>query len=335
VRDKYGQGPVCPDPYTCIPVANGDDAGKGGPTGTCAEQGGQCFPVPPAGWENPLVVWIGTPPQQAPTCPAVAPAQLDGYADLSAPGICGACQCDPPTGSCALPTTITASSSAACPDDGPGAILTPFDPPAGWDGGCTANDAIDGGELCDGGPCVQSFTIAPLSVNESSCAPTQTPAPQDPPSWGTFARTCRGAPFGPCGTGLVCSPSSPPGFKVCIYKDGDNPCPSNSYSERHVFYTSYQDNRTCSASCSCSPPVGSVCSAEVSIYVDGACSTTATYVETVDSSMPACHDLTPGAALGSKSASVPVYTAGACRPSGGPTGAVDPTGAFTVCCIPP
>jgi hypothetical protein len=238
-------------------------------------------------------------------------------------------------GSCALPATLTAHA-ASCANTGPGTPSTPFDPPSGWDGGCTTNDAVDGGQLCDGGLCVQSLAIAPLSVNEPGCTPMQAPVTKDPPSWGQFARMCRGAPFGGCGNdGLVCSPLSTPGFLVCIAQKGDNDCPGSPYTEKHVFYTSYQDTRSCS-SCSCGPPAGSVCTSEVTAYSDDTCMSAPVASVLADSSAPKCLDVISGSALRSKSASSPTYTPGICTPSGGdPMGSVVPVDPFTLCCIPP
>jgi hypothetical protein len=246
------------------------------------------------------------------------------------------CQCDPPTGSCSLPATLAANSTA-CPGTDPSAVHTAFDPPSGWDGGCTTNDSVDGGELCDGGPCVQSLTIAPLTVEEAGCAPTQPPIAKDPPSWGTFARGCRGDALGECTNHGLCLAPPPTGFRVCVYNEGDVACPGpqhGPYTEKHVFYSNYQDTRSCSP-CSCGSPAGSVCSSKVAIYADSSCGSVASYMVTVDSTKVVCHDLIAGAALGSKSAIPPTYVPGVCLPSGGPMGATAPMDPTTLCCIPP
>ena len=106
------------------------------------------------------------------------------------------------------------------------------------------------------------------------------------------------------------------------------------YTQPHVFYDGVADGRGCSA-CACGVAEGGACSAEIWIYGDGACATVASYAVTVGSGAPACVDTLPGAALGSKSASAPVYVAGACQPSGGaPVGSAEPSGPTTFCCIP-
>jgi hypothetical protein len=327
-------------PFAALPEcsdtgSDGGDASADGPIESCAGQG-QCLPIPPGYWENPSLVWIGQA-LQAPPCPEAAPKEaFNLFADLNAPDLCGACQCDPPTGSCGLPATLTARA-ATCADVGPATPATPFDPPdGGWDGGCTASDAVDGGQLCDGGACVQSLTIGPLIVNDVGCASTQAPVTKDPPTWGMSARVCRGAPFGACGNdGLVCSPSPAPGFHVCVYQMGIMDCTDPllaPYTEKHVFYQKFHDTRDCSP-CACGPPVGSACSTLIKTYSDSACSLEIDSAQ-IDSSGSLCHDVLAGSALGSKSASPPTYTPGTCQPSGGPTGSAVQDQPQTFCCIP-
>ncbi|MFT3764709.1 MAG: hypothetical protein QM820_04210 [Minicystis sp.] len=256
---------------------------------------------------------------------------------LIAPNVCGSCLCGPPSGSCGLPATLTASSTE-CPGTAPGAVHTAFDPPPGWDGDCTSNDSVPAGQLCAGGPCVQSVTIAPLTVMEEGCAPAQLPIPKDTTaSWGTTVRVCRGGSLSGCDGNGYCTPPAPPGFRYCVFRDGDRDCTDPSfgpYTEKHVFYEGFTDTRSCSP-CTCGPPAGSTCTAQISIHADAACSSLPLDAHLMDSSAPACVDVIAGSALGSKSASPPTYTPGACQPSGGePMGSAVPVGPSTLCCIP-
>lgn len=307
----------------------GSDAGPDGGNGC-----GVCVTGPASGWGYPGLLWIGAE-KDAPPCPVEASAEAySGHADLDAPIGCGTCTCASPAGSCALPAMMTASA-APC---GQGGTATPFDPSPGWAGACDSNEAIPSGKLCSGVPCVQSLTIGQLAVKEGGCAPSQ-PQPQSPPTWKTYGRECQRFPYRPCpaNSGDVCVPVPPPGFRVCIFHGGDVPCPTPAdipYQERHVFYDTFQDTRACSA-CACGTPAGSTCSSKLSIYTDGACSTLA-YSATVDATGPACHALPAGSPLGSKSATPPTYTPGACPPSGGmPLGAAIAVGPSTYCCLPP
>src|SRR5512132_4121113 len=111
------------------------------------------------------------------------------------------------------------------------------------------------------------------------------------------------------GVSSICLPEDPipPGFGVCISHEGEMDCPTEPravFTERHIFYKGVKDDRQCSA-CTCGAPVGSACTAAISIYKgnDLTCSGPALDQKTVSSTGPTCIDiLLPGQALGSKSA---------------------------------
>jgi hypothetical protein len=301
----------------------------GGSTGECP---GQCVPLEPAGWFTPEIVWFGDPGSE-PDCGGDSIA-YEGFAGLTAPFDCGTCACSAPTGSCDLPSTISATA-AACGQTG---ATTTFDPASGWSGACDSNDAIPSGKLCGGVKCVQSVTMGPMTLNDGACTPSpaQFPPPS-PPTWKTAAIACGINPFFTCPDPYArCAPAARPGFKVCVFADslGDVPCATvGPYTERHVFYGDFDDTRACSP-CTCGAPSGSACSSTVSLYTDGACSSQVGSL-TVDATGPKCVDVPSGSALGSKSATPPSYTPGACAPGGGaPTGAATPTKAATYCCLP-
>jgi hypothetical protein len=313
--------------------AEGPEASADGPIDSCD---GTCLKSRPGGWDLPTLVWIGLE-SNAPPCPdAASIVSYEGRLGPSAHIKCEPCQCGSPTGSCGLPATLTVSSTP-CPGTGVGAAHLPFDPPSGWDGGCTANEAIDGGQLCDGGPCVRSLAVGAPTLVETGCAVMEHPIEQGSVSWAAFARSCVPGVEQACEDNHgLCLPTAP-GFKACVFQPGELNCPTdivNPYTERHVFFEGLMDTRGCTA-CACDPPAGGVCSAEVFLYGDSACATVPSYAETVLSTGAECLDLAPGAALGSKSASPPTYTPGACQPSGGePTGGVTALMPSTFCCIP-
>ena len=312
--------------------AGASSTGAGGEGGGCS---GQCAPLGPGEWLGPLLLWIGTA-GEAPDCPASAPVKgAPVFADLNAPLACGVCKCDAPSGTCTLPTTLTAAS-APCPGDGPGVAHTSFDAPAGWSGACTAANSIPANQKCNGVNCVQSLTVAPLALTETACGVSVDPvAAKLPFTWGTEARSCHGVAYGPCATpDEVCAPAAEPGFAQCLVRDGDNACPDR-YTDRHVLYGGFSDTRECTP-CACSAPVGSTCKAFVSVWEDGACSSPGGS-NPIDATKSACFDILPsGQALGSKLATVPVYSPGVCQASGGePMGAAVPEEPSTYCCLPP
>ncbi|MEP7124899.1 MAG: hypothetical protein ABJE95_28480 [Byssovorax sp.] len=322
-------------------IIRDDYPGSGGSSGTATAStatgplcAGQCAPLGPAEWQGPALVWMGKP-GEAPECPPSAPVAGDlGLADPSAPTLCGACACDSPHGSCALPTTWTAAA-ATCAGDTSGTAHTVFDAPAGWSGACTASNALPAGQKCNGVSCVQSLTIAPLALVEGACGvSSRAPPPTLPIAWGQAARSCHGVPQGECaGPSERCAPAVEPGYRRCLTRDGEHACPAN-YTEEHRFFAGLDDTRGCSP-CGCNPPSGSTCAALVSAYADAACSLPVAAI-TLDATKPACVDILPaGAALGSKLGGEPQYAPGACAVSGGePTGAAVPVNPITVCCLP-
>jgi hypothetical protein len=285
-------------------------------------------------WEGPTLLWIG-PEDQAPECPR-GPTTLsyEGHADLAAPSLCEGCTCEPPTGSCALPSTLTASTAVCY---APGAT-TSFNAPTPWDGSC--DGAI---QTPDGA--AHSLTIDPIIMTENGCASGPTVAAKVISlHWDTFARGCDvGLPLGPVERS-ACLPADPivPGFKACIFFNDEIDCPNdepgNLFTEQHVFYQGVQDDRQCSA-CTCGAPTGGACTATLSIYkgADLTCSGPTVAKEiTISSEGPTCLDIQlPGQALGSKSAGSTTYLPGMCPPEGGvSSGAAIPTHPATLCCRP-
>lgn len=302
------------------------DGEGGGPV--CADV---CKEYKPAWFEELSMFWIGSP-NEAPPCPDVAPLEGSiGYADfVVSEHTCPECMCSP--AECALPEDMHVSA-AKCPGNGAPSIA--WESPA-WDGTCTAEGAIAPGLMCGGVPCSQSLTTAAISVEP--CKPSQDGAAVKPdPSWGMMARECLIGPLSGegCATGEACAPAPPEGFSLCVYRYGDDPvfaCPEN-YPRRYVVYAGIQDDRSCEP-CACSDPQGADCSALVSAYTDGGCSSTAA-AAIVTTDEPACVDLPSGAGLASKAATWLVQTSGSCTASGGqPMGAIAPAGPVTLCCEP-
>lgn len=299
------------------------DASADGPLSTCT---GECVPDAPLLWEAPVLLWFG-PAGQAPSCPASAPEiAYGGHDGLDAPNVCGECRCSPATGTCSLPASLTAYG-AHCSSIGPGTPHSSFDPPQGWDGSCTATTPALSG--------VQSVTIAPAVIHDGCTA--QTSAVDLTTNWATYALGCVADAPGSCGVpDTACASTPPAGFSVCIARSGDLECPDGvPYTEKHVFYGSIDDTRSCSP-CACGAAAGSTCSTSVALYPDGACASSPPLaLDTITSAGPICIDVPPGSMLGSKSASAPSYQPGACPSSGGdPSGAAIPADPTTFCCIP-
>ena len=321
----------CPFPF---PDAGTDATTSEGGTSSCS---GECVPLPPfGGWEGPGLFWLG-PEGSAPACPELAPVvAYQGHDGLNVPSTsCGTCTCSASSGSCAPPLTLTASSK---PCNIPGAVTSPFDGPAAWDGTCTAQDCISPDTGCNHALSVQSLTAAPLVLTEQGCTPSLViPLSLSTPSWTTAVLACRGlatSPLGCSDRGQACVPSAmPPDFSMCIYHEADVSCP-DAYPDKHLVYAGFDDQRACSL-CACSAPVGSSCSAALSVFKDGACSVPLIGSVPIGSSKSACFDLVPaGLPLGSKTVSALAYGAGTCMPSGGEaSGTLEASGPSTFCCL--
>jgi hypothetical protein len=239
---------------------------------------------------------------------------------------------------------FTAYAAPGCP--AAGATQTSFNATGPWDGSCTTDNAIQVNKTCGNEPCVQSLSVGPMLVVEQ----TQCTQIDPPPAlvtagtpWEAFGRICRTTPAGKCHDhDSLCLPPID-GVRTCVQREGEfdqygtpYECPPH-YTEKMVFYRDYYDQRSCSE-CSCGPPVGSTCTSQISIYSNSTCSG-APVLELMhdEKIMPPnnCYALSPGVALGSKKASPPIYTPGACTPSGGePIGAVVRKYPRTVCCLP-
>jgi hypothetical protein len=177
-------------------------------SGIGAECNGVCAPAVAdiAGWSlQPSILWRGSVMKlPTPQCPPHARPTQFWYSDPDQTALsCPTCSCEPSTGSCALPETVSVSTSPVCPSDVSDAGV-PFDPPSGWDGGCTTNDAIAAVE-CDGGPCLA--TVGPMAPIDAGCAPAQAVVSKIV-TWGFAAYGCAvSTNNGTCNDiGQVCAP---------------------------------------------------------------------------------------------------------------------------------
>lgn len=291
------------------------------PCDPCPE--GECVPLPALGWEGPALLWTGLE-TDAPACPEQAPATVyEGHDGLVIGSGCLPCMCEPAL--CALPAEVAVSDEACAP--GTGVSGQALSVPDGWTGACAVQAGI---------PVAAGGTLRMAPTTAGPCAPVLGPVPTSGSfQWATFARACQSAEVGPACLDRAqrCAARSGGGFRQCVFKDGDEPrCPAG-YPERRVFYRGTKGDLDCSP-CTCGPPQGGECAANLVTSSDGSCSSgLVSGFALLDE--PKCWDATQSGEVRGLSASWVVNEPGGCEPGGGqPQGVVEPDGPSTFCCMP-
>ncbi len=294
-----------------------DGGGRDAPAGdspvACADQ--VCASPAPAGWSGPAALARGAAPTSPAPCAGAYPDQaLVAHAGLvPAPASC-TCTCSASSGQACGPVGVSLFQDSAC--------ATP----------CASNP-IALGAACTPVPGSCRYYEAPAAApTGGSCTPTATKA-VPPPSWSESARLClpRTPPAsGPCCEGgelTLRRPEAAFGAALCIYSDGDVPCPAGPYGSRTVFYRSLLDDRACSG-CACSLSGGS-CDGQFTPFKDSACMFASTpYPQTA-----ACTPLSVSDPPAAFEAATPPLVPGTCSPSGGvPVGGETASEPVTVCC---
>jgi len=333
---NYPDRPMRLDPATCTPDAGADADAMG-----CA---GTCVPVPKEGWTGPVLV-ATAPGLGLAECPQGTKEVYFGWADPGPslqPLKCPACSCDAPESSCALPTSWDVQAEIC---QTPTPAVASFDAPPGWDGSCTAANAIPADKLCGGVPCVRSLSVDPPLLVEGECQ-AKIEKTNDPPvikfgddPWilsGEAARACQWehAPASCTSDDDISVPYLDSPFKICAFKEGVSECPEAwKGASRQIFYKQITDNRRCS-DCGCSPPEGGSCVAEIRVYSDNACSDQKLHTFIDSANGKGCDNLIQGIPLGSKEAAIVAHTPGACQPQGGEVeGELELGEPTTVCCL--
>jgi hypothetical protein len=281
--------------------------------------GGECAPRVPVeeGWFATLLLWTGSPSATPPVCPEVLPSSDLGFADVAPSVTCPSCSCAPSIeAQCFLAQQLSGNASA-CPGD---AGMQPFNAPEPWSGACTAMDAVSS---------ANSVTVSPPRLQQSGICPSISSGKPSNIQGQTRAQICGSPSTGPAVPSGTCANQQQtcvytptPGYSSCIITSGDMSCPSG-WPKKHLYYGDSED-----CTCTCGAPVGETCSGTVTVYADSACASPLAAVFASSDQPPVCANVTPGSALGSKSATAPVYQSGTCAP------VLTQTFAHTLCCLP-
>lgn len=198
-----------------------------------------CLPKAPAGWSGPSTILPVDLEAGAPDCPLQFPMREPDSMLVDAAASAG-CDCAPTVvnGKCSY--TVKAFNSPSC-----GTLLGT----STVEGLCHAFPAntqgfeFTGGFVATGNGCLATTASALPAVDEQqlvSCS--QRESTQCAGHDGCVAVEAPSAPF----------------VRVCIHTDGDVACPSASYPNKVVSYTSVHDGRSCAA-CTASPPATDPC----------------------------------------------------------------------------
>lgn len=326
---------VMPGTEDCLNGADDDSDGKADCADDECNPYTACVPTVPFGWSGFAALYEGVPAQE-PACPGLFPSPnpyVGDHTPVAGAATCSACACGAAMNqTCNPPLEITVQNKVCGMNPNyTGKLMMP----AGWNGACHSPNYIPGDVDC-GGPCNVSVTSPPPTVTGGMCPPTGGQADVPQLSWAIRGKAC-GDPTigGGCGAGEVCQPKPPLPFLpgLCISKPGDNACPADTFTQKHVFYGGAADTRGCAA-CACGAPTGGTCTIQMEIYSDTMVSTCNTEITQFDAG--GCGDLNGNPNVSGRKATVTQQPTGAtCTPSGGqPTGAVTPTDATTFCCIP-
>jgi hypothetical protein len=220
----------------------------------CAAQGYSCTAGAPDGWNGPIAVFEDSGGDGvAPGCPASYP-HLDfmgGSSPEGAPATCEPCICQPPQPTC-VATPFEAFSSKNCKGS-----MSTFDTP---DGVCVVL----------GSP--TSLRPGAAAQGSLACSVMGGKATVPPITWTSIAVACSSSSLGGgCETG-VCTrrPEAPFGTQLCIWRSGDETCPSTYPHKRTPVEVT--DDRGCSM-CDCATTNAPTCTVTTTLYSDSGCQT--------------------------------------------------------------
>jgi len=307
-------------------VAVSDAAGEGGPD---AESGtpctGTCAAPAPSGWFGPGAFYDGPYDGAAPP-PCEAPYTYNPFTQFSSlewqAATC-ACSCGALDAGCSSPT-ITIYDDNVCVNACAASAVP---------GSCTT--------VCAQGGRSAIVTTPPAALAPSCGAPGSTMSSDPTPTWSRQGEAC-GLPGSTvftdagCASDSICAAAPPPGFFLCIWKQGNVQCPTTgSYTlllSQYYGVTDYIDTRSCSATnCTCTPANAGCQLVGVSGFGSTGCPGTPNMLANLDAGV--CNENLPTTV--SMMTTVMTSSSGSCSSGGtaSPAGSVSAaTPTWTVCC---
>lgn len=279
-----------------------DEEGTASDSGTSECDGRVCLEVPD-GWSGPVLVEEGTVGSTS-DCGTTEAFIANTGLNASAAGC--ECECGDPGVDCdGQLTTLNRASSGGCMDFTASEEMV--------NNGCTDTAYYDDSWMW--------FRVEDADTAGESCDPSFSES-VPPASWTNEVRGCEAPQSSSCGDSGTCLDFETSGLDVCIWRPGDEECPSQSFTKT-VAYQGFSDTRACT-DCSCGNVVGE-CTGQITYNSNETCSLGAQGpVDELD-----CFFLETPA----RSASVSVSSDYSCSPIGGAaTGDAEPTQPVTYCC---
>jgi hypothetical protein len=294
---------------------NADDDGNG--KTDCADDAcgsRSCERTAASGWKGPIE--LRSSDGDAPDCGGEFGTKSfeAGDSPEAAAASCSACTCTPPIAACAAFVDFTTGTAAGC-------------------GGTTCTTSVNQSCTEIMPPCLSGLSSAYLGTKlpsgASGCTPSAQSSNKPEVTWAKRVVGCSAGDStrGGCKSGEQCLPKHASSNALCVWRDGDHACPTQTYTEKHVYHRDIDDTRSCTA-CSCSGPN---CSYHWSVFnaADTACASPIVALTSADQCVqvnPAMDKLRVGASITGD---------GSCTPSGGTSqGSVSGTDAISVCCVP-
>jgi hypothetical protein len=279
------------------------------------DDAGTSMPQPDAGefpdsFEGPIEVRVAN--GAAPSCEGsfAKKAFEAGEAPEAGAASCSECTCAAESSACAAFVDFTTGTMAGC-------------------GGTTCTTSVNQSCTEISPPCLSGVTSAYLGTklpqSGGSCKASEQKPSKPEVTWAKRVTGCSAS----CKQGQTCTPkrSTSKGVEVsvCIWREGEHDCPSDTYTDKRVYYRGVDDSRTCSA-CACE---GASCGYTWSVFNAGdtACASPIIKLTSPDQ----CVQVNP--AMDKLRVGVTLESDGTCTPSGGMSqGDVKGSDAVTVCC---
>jgi hypothetical protein len=236
---------------------------------------------------------------------------------------CTGCQCGSTRVTDCTATLTTYASTADCQ--------------AGVNGRTVATPISIGSDPCpvpDTGPDnVFGAELTPWTVSSAPCPASGTPV-KPTASFATGGSFCRSAYVSAagqtgCPAGSACTRRPPAGTTACVMLDDARACPAGTKTT--TVYSSIQDDRACGP-CACDLQGASCDSVVLQLGSDQQCGLDTADVfggsRTCTTTQPQTGVSAPGYHLAG------TLTDGTCKPTSALTGALTPTGARSLCCLP-